>query len=569
MSLQPHPSTPVPEDTDRVARAAFPKGNPYLTLRDAFGTVFQDDDFAPLFPTCGQPGLPPWRLALVTIMQFRENLADRQAAEAVRARIDWKYLLNLELTDPGFDFSVLSEFRDRLLTGSAEDLLLDQLLDRCRTLGLLKARGQQRMDSTHVLAAIRGLSRLELVAETLRAALNDLATVAPDWLQGLAPLEWYERYGKRIEDTRLPREKAAREAYARTVGEDGFRVLDALERPEAPEAARELPSLATLRRTWQRHYDRTEDTGSTTRKRPRPRVRFKANRDLPRAAEGIESPYDPDARYRHTRDTQWTGYMVHVSETCEPTAPHLLTHVHTTAATVHEAQCTVPVQQALVEKALPPSEHLVDAAYISAELLVESQAQHGITLRGPTRPSPGWQAQVEGGYTVDQFEVDWAQQRVRCPQGQWSTAWWDQGSQTSGRAIFVEFAREDCQACPARSVCTRAQQQGRRVGLPPQAQYEALAAARTWYGRAEGKAGYKRRAGVEGTLSQGVRAFGLRCARYRGLAKTHLQHVATAAAMNVDRIVAWLDARPRAKTRTSRFAALAPACSLPSAASSL
>ena len=107
------------------------------------------------------------------------------------------------------------------------------------------------------------------------------------------------------------------------------------------------------------------------------------------------------------------------------------------------------------------------------------------------------------------------------------------------------------------------------MGLPPQAQYEALAAARTWYGSAEGKEGYTRRAGVEGTLSQGVRAFGLRWARYRGLAKTHLQHVATAAAMNVDRIVAWLDERPRAKTRTSRFAALAPACSLPSDASSL
>ena len=558
MSLKSETIPSVPDDTTRVARAAFPPGNPYLTLRDTLGRIFADADFAALFPACGQPGLPPWRLALVTILQFRENLADRQAAEAVRARIDWKYLLGLELTDPGFDFSVLSEFRDRLLAGSAEDLLLEKRLEQCRVLGLLKARGQQRTDSTHVVAAIRVLSRLELVGETLRAALNELATVAPDWLQGLAPVAWYERYGKRIEDARLPRGKAAREAEAQTVGEDGFRVLDAVDAPEAPEAVRKLPSIATLRRTWQRHYERTEPPRPTTRKRPGPRVRFKANRDLPRAAEGVESPYDTDARYRHKRDTQWTGYMVHVSETCESTAPHLMTHVHTTAATVHEAQCTVPIQQALVEKALPPSEHLVDAAYISAELLVESQAQHGITLRGPTRPSSGWQAQVEGGYTVDQFEVDWAQQRVRCPQGQWSTAWWDQGSQTSGRAIFVEFAREDCQACPARSVCTRAQQQGRRVGLPPQAQYEALAAARTWYGSVEGKAGYKRRAGVEGTLSQDVRAFGLRCTRYRGLAKTHLQHVATAAAMNVDRIVAWLDARPRAKTRTSRFAALAP-----------
>src|SRR5262245_16498885 len=166
MSLHPQVTAPVPEATVRVARAAFPKGHPYLTFRDALGPVFQDEDFTTLFPLEGHPSLPPWRLALVTIMQFREHLADRQAAEAVRARIDWKYLLGLELTEPGFDFSVLSEFRNRLLTGSAEALLLDKLLERCRALGLLKARGQQRTDSTHVLAAIRVMNRLELVAET-------------------------------------------------------------------------------------------------------------------------------------------------------------------------------------------------------------------------------------------------------------------------------------------------------------------------------------------------------------------------------------------------------------------
>src|SRR5499426_4456025 len=203
MSLHPHVIAPVPDDTARVARAAFPKGNPYLLLRDTLGTIFRDDDFATCFPLDGQPGLPPWRLALVTIMQFREHLADRQAAEAVRARIDWKYLLGLELSDPGFDFSVLSEFRDRLLAGSAAELLLEKVLERCRGAGLLTARGHQRTDATHVLAAIRVLNRLELVAETLRAALNALATVAPAWLQGLAPLAWYERYGKRIEDSRL------------------------------------------------------------------------------------------------------------------------------------------------------------------------------------------------------------------------------------------------------------------------------------------------------------------------------------------------------------------------------
>src|SRR5262250_2420117 len=149
MSLHPHVITPVPTETARVARAAFPKGQPYLTFRDALGTIFQDEDFAALFPAWGPPGLAPWRLALVTIMQFREQLADRQAAEAVRARIDWKYLLGLERTDPGFDFSVLSEFRDRLLAGSAEERRLDILLEQGCTLGLLKARGPQHTDSTH------------------------------------------------------------------------------------------------------------------------------------------------------------------------------------------------------------------------------------------------------------------------------------------------------------------------------------------------------------------------------------------------------------------------------------
>ena len=212
MSLRPHVVAPVPEETARVARAAFPKGNPYLILRDALGTIFQNDDFSDLYSHEGQPGLSAWRLALVTIMQFRETRSDRQAAESVRARIDWQYLLSLDLTDPGFDFAVLSAFRDRLLAGSAVERWLDKLLERCRAMGWLKARGQQRTDSTHVLAAMRVLNRLELVAETLRAALNAVATVAPAWLQTLSPLAWSDRYGRRMEDARLPKDPAEREA---------------------------------------------------------------------------------------------------------------------------------------------------------------------------------------------------------------------------------------------------------------------------------------------------------------------------------------------------------------------
>jgi transposase len=212
MSLRPHALEPVPEATARVARAAFPKGNPSLTRRAALGTIFQDDDFTDLYSHEGQPGLSAWRLALVTIMQCRKTRSDRQAAESVRARLDWKYLLSLALTDPGFDFAVRSACRDRLLAGSAVERLLDKLLERCRAMGWLKARGQQRTDSTPVLAAMRVLHRLELVAETLRAALNAVAPVAPAWLQTLSPLAWYDRYGRRIEDARLPKDPAEREA---------------------------------------------------------------------------------------------------------------------------------------------------------------------------------------------------------------------------------------------------------------------------------------------------------------------------------------------------------------------
>lgn len=156
MSIKPQPIDPVPADTQRVATAAFRKGNPYVTLRNELGTVFEDSDFTDLFSSTGQPGLSPWRLALVTVLQFRKNQTDRQAAESVRSRIDWKYLLGLELADEGFDFSVLSEFRGRLIASEQEHLLLDKLLQSCQEKGLLKSRGKQRTDATRVFTSLIG-----------------------------------------------------------------------------------------------------------------------------------------------------------------------------------------------------------------------------------------------------------------------------------------------------------------------------------------------------------------------------------------------------------------------------
>ena len=204
MSLNPQPIPPVPEDTSKVAQAAFPKGNLYLRLRDELGVFYTDCDFDNLYSVYGQPGYSPWRLAMVLVMQFLENLSDRQAAEAVRGRIDWKYALSLDLTDSGFDFTILIEWSERLITEVGEQELLNKMLEKFQEKGLVCGKGKQRTDSTHILAKVRELTRLESLIETVRYALNTLAEVAPDWLKANLQSEWCDRYSKRTENTRKP-----------------------------------------------------------------------------------------------------------------------------------------------------------------------------------------------------------------------------------------------------------------------------------------------------------------------------------------------------------------------------
>src|SRR3989441_5240682 len=250
MSLHPQPIPAIPEETIRVAHAVLPQGNVWMQMRDELGTLYEDQDFADLFPSRGQPAEAPWRLALVTVMQYGEGLTDRQAADAVRTRIDWKYVLSLELTDRGFDFSVLSEFRGRLLAHEAARRLFDRLLSLCRERGWIKARGKQRTDSTHVLAAIRTLRRLECVGETMRHALDVLAEVAPDWLLEHMDAEWAERYRKRFSDFRLPKDAKERVALAQTIGADGRRLLERVYAETSLPWLAELDAVETLRRVW-------------------------------------------------------------------------------------------------------------------------------------------------------------------------------------------------------------------------------------------------------------------------------------------------------------------------------
>lgn len=546
MSLHPTLIGDVPIETMRVARAACPKGTVVMHLRDEFADLFQDEDFQTLYSRRGKPGLPPWRLALVTIFQFLEQLSDRQAADAVRTRIDWKYALGLDLTDPGFHFSVLTEFRARLVAGQAEHLLFDGMLERFRHRGLVKARGRQRTDSTHVLAAVHVLNLLELATETLRATLDDLATLVPDWLRMVARPAWFERYSRRVEEYRLPKGQGEREAFALTVGEDGFLLLDALDGSAAPEAAREVPMVRTLREVWHVHYAR--EAG---------RLRWRSAAELPPVAERIQSPYDPEAHFSMKRQLLWTGYKVHVTEACDDDMAQVITDVSTGPSMRPDMTSTADIHDRLATKGLLPAEHFVDSGYVDAELLVSSRRDHGVSLEGPVRGTSSRQSRAGGDYSLPNFKIDWDREQVTCPQGRMSSYWRRMGREDGSSRIQVQFSRLDCGPCVARAACASAKTARRVMHFHEKEEYEALRAARA---RADDPAWlrrYHKRAGVEGTLSQGVRAFGLRRSRYIGLAKTSLQQACTAAAMNVSRVVRWIDGVPRARTRISRFASLA------------
>ena len=541
MSLDAPLFSVIPEDTDRIAKAAFAKGNRYLRLRDTFGQLFISSEFRHLFHVEGRPAQDPARLAVITILQFAERLSDEQAANAVRGRIDWKYLLALPLDDAGFDASVLSEFRTRLIQGNAEHLLFETFLTTCRDAGLLRARGRQRSDSTHVLAAVRALNRLECVGATLRHALNSLAVVLPDWVLAHSERDWVERYGPRFLDGRLPESKIEREALATLIGADGCTLLTAIDAADTPGWLRDVPAVQTLRQVWVQNYTWTAQ-GT---------LRWRTNEELPPASLFISSPYDLDAHYSQKRTTSWVGYKVHLSESCDADLPHLITNVETTSAPTSDDAVTPAIHAALEKRNLLPAVHLVDMGFIDAELLVDSERDYDVDLLGPVRGDYRRQAREGQGFAAQDFIIDWATLQATCPAGKSSLSWTPAIDSRTNEVIKIKFSVRDCKGCPHQTQCTDAPR--RTITIRPEEQHRALQTARARQATPEFKQAYAKRAGIEGTISQGVRATGLRRARYVGEAKTHVQHLATAAAINLLRVSDWLDERPRARTRQSRF----------------
>lgn len=534
----------IPNETVRVAQAAFPNGHRYLKLADEIGALFNDASSAGLYSERGQPALPPWRLALVTMLQFAEGLSDRQAAAAVSSRIDWKYVLRLELTDPGFDASVLSEFRTRLVVGNAECQLFDRLLTWCRERDFVAPSGRQRSDSTHILAVVRALNRIEIVGETVRYVLNRLAVVAPEWLAPLCPDEWVKRYARRAEDDRLPTKQTAREALAHTIGQDGLHLLTAIYNTAAPEWLRTLPAVAILRQVWLQNYTWNEE-----------QLVWRDSESIPPVRQYISSPYDAEAHYAQKQSTQWVGYKIHVTESCDDERPHLITHVTTTPGPVADGDVTPLIHAALKQRDLLPSTHIVDTGFLDAELMVTSYEDYGIDLFGPPRHDRHWQAQENKGFAAHNFEIDWNKGQATCPAGVTSKNWTRVLDNRNTQVIKIKFPAKECGRCVHLQSCVRSKKRypRRTLTLRTHEHYIALQAARQRETTESFQEQYNRRAGIEGTLSRGTRTTRLRRTRYLGLARVRLGHILTGLGLNALRLGKWFLAAEQSKTRITPF----------------
>ena len=374
---------------------------------------------------------------------------------------------------------------------------------------------------------------------------------APRWLEAVITSEWVHRYGARIDSYRFPKGDNARQEWAEQVGRDGFALLEAIYAPASPGWLRQVPAVQVLARAWIEQYHRDQEG-----------VGWREGKDLPPARQRLSSPYDLDARYGLKRGVGWCGYKVHLSETCEPHAPRLITHVLTTDATVTDTEVTADIHQAMARRGLLPAEHAVDAGYVTAAHIVTARDAHGIDLVGPVgADTHHGTPEGEGpGLSQSAFTVDWDRRKVTCPQGAVSISWSDQVKSSGTPISRVQFAATDCRPCLLRPACTRASptgRYGRSLTLLPREQQEVLDQRRRQQLTPEWKQRYDIRAGVEGTISQAVRRTGIRRTRYIGLSKTHLGHVFAVAAINIIRMDAWLTASPLGATRTSRLTDLA------------
>ncbi|HYN63531.1 MAG TPA: transposase [Candidatus Limnocylindrales bacterium] len=519
MSLKPQPSRPMPEDLARLGAILLPQDSPYCLIGDQLYAQYDNAAFADLYHKEGKPALPPVDLLFVLALQALEDLGDRGAADAVRLRLDWKYALHLPLEYAGFDFSVLSDFRARLLAHDAATRLFDTLLGQLRELGLLKRRGRQRTDSLAVLARIHLLTRVELVAETLRLAITALLQADQSWARATLPPAWEEWYGQRCVAERLS--AAERTRLQTETGRDGQWLLERLADPTTPAALASLPEVVTLRSVWAQQYELREQ-----------QVVFQDLRGYDGTLQ-IQSPHDAEARWSKKGRSHWVGYKLQVTETDDDELPHLITDSALTSSVEGDTTALGEIAARQAARDVLPSQRYVDQAYVSGGTL-QASAARGEDLIGPAPSSdPSPQARLVDGLTQAHFLLDLDARVAICPAGATAV-----GRVAKDRTIRFDFADDHCAGCALRPRCCTGKG-GRRLTTSPG--HAALVAARERQETEAFKTAYRaHRGGVEGCLSALVRGHGIRVNRYIGQAKNELRALFVGAAANLRRAARWL-----------------------------
>ena len=408
---------------------------------------------------------------------------------------------------------------------------------------MLKTRGKQRTDSTHVLAFVRGINRLECVLESMRFALNAIAKTSPEWLNQMFQQEWLFRYYQRGSNARVPHSAAGRQEFAETVGRDAHALLEAVYHWSDLPAAK-IEAIEILRRVvLQQFY--VDEKG----------VHWRTEAEgTPPSIVFINSPYDLEAHYGKKRNLQWTGYKVYLTESCDEDLPRSITNVEISSAPVADFYLTEPIHQSLEKKDSLPALHLADTGFVDAELMLAAKNHYQIDLLGPSHLDRQWQSRNNPQFCAENFSIDWQQKKALCPAGKTSSSWSDAKTDTAKEVVKIKFSTKDCGVCSFRADCTKSKRARRTLTILPEVQYESQRKIREREKTAEYRKEYQRRGGIEGTISQAVRGFGIRRSRYIGQAKTHLQQIVSATAINFVRINNWLQEVSIAKTRQPLFA---------------
>jgi transposase len=506
----------VPEDTLALGQRLFAPEKLYRQLGDRFDELMpREEVFGPLYAATGRKAISPLMLAIVVTFQMHERVPDREAAELVVSRIDWKYALHLPLGYTGFDYTDLHAFRERLERHGQERLVFDSLLERLLGLGLIRKRGKMRSDSTHLLGVVARLSQLELVAESLRLALLAALDSEGQWALEALPIAFQEAYNTRtsiygLSDTQV-REKLAK------IGQDAFWFVGQVQ-AHAPKKLGCLEQVKLLEEVLSQQYPDGPEAGPLKKR--------------PSGAKVIESPHEPQVRRGRKRDKEWNGYKLQVTESCDEDLPHLILDMQVGNALSSDSRELASIEQRLAHQGTLPSELLVDKGYMSGENIVRSQEQ-GIELVG----IPLSDTQGPVGFKQADFSLDEETKQATCPAGVRASVWSERGSRRGKSSeILVRFPAQDCRVCSFFGRCTTSSQ-GRSLTL---GRYRlALEQQRKLAKSDDYRKRLHERAGIEATHSEAVRCHGLRQARYRGTGKVQLQASFTATAMNLKRVTRW------------------------------